>query len=564
MSESDYVTVTINRLVPTNLSDFIKSDGCNEDCSGSNWSQLYKTGAYCNGGWYHYYLCKHKNKTLTTELGSDIYYGLSIPTDIQTSINKLTDDAKKHYGFYPTRTEYKYEKLEKWGRSHSDWFKQVKSTFYISLAEFSICVVPTKEYPDVDIALRIIQYYHSLNGKDRTYVSDTDYANLMSKFCLARVTEGCPGATDSLDDSGCPRYVSNSQYKMTELCGSPGNGISSDFYNMNNGTNWDTYIKSYCRTYPSQLACACEAREDNNSIYHFAYEALAQNGLTSQGPQCWFTPCRGSSLSRDYLLNTAFLDVDSCDIPQCNNIAISSNITNSERNIINQNVVCDNTDGDAKYTGKVKCETTKKDDCKSNQHCEIDPSDKISYCIDNCSDDNPCTETQTCTDGICISNTGCNNDSECDTDSGEKCDISSGDCIFVPCWSGGYCPNNQVCDNIHGGCVDKCTSNDDCDDEQICDTDSGLCGDKCQSTEDDCIGGQYCDKDSGFCKDGDCFNNDDCSTGNVCLSNTCVTEDPDSPQQYQYSTAKIVAGVSISLLFIIMIILGIYLVIQGN
>ena len=571
MSDSDYITITINRLVPTNLSDFIKSDGCNEDCSGDNWSQLYKNDAYCNGWWQTLYVCKHKNKTLTTELGSDYIpfekpaqspYSESIPTDIQSLVNNLLDEEKEHYGFNPVSTEYKYEKYEKnnYNQSISEWFQEVKDRFYIYSARFNICVVPTEEYPDVDIALRIIQYYHSLNGDNGTFVSDSDYSKLMSKFCLARVTEGCPGATDSLDDSGCPRYVSSkllsaSQSLVTDLCGSP-SSASTDFYNMNNGTNWDSYISSYCLDYPSQLACACEAREDNDSRYHSAYEALAQSGNFSQGPQCWFLPCRGSSLSNSYLLNTDFLDVDSCDIPQCNNIVIESDLTKSERNIINQNVVCDQTDGDKQYTGNVICGTN--EDCESNQYCNTATHE----CIDNCSDDNPCTETQTCTDGICINNSGCNDDSDCDTDSGEKCNISNGDCIFVPCWSGGSCPNNQVCDEIHGGCVDKCTSNDDCDDEQICDTDSGLCGDKCQSTEDDCIGGQYCDKDSGFCKDGDCFNDDDCSTGNVCVSNTCVTEDPDSPQQY--STAKIVAGVSISLLFIIMIILGIYLVLRKN
>ncbi len=102
---------------------------------------------------------------------------------------------------------------------------------------------------------------------------------------------------------------------------------------------------------------------------------------------------------------------------------------------------------------------------------------------------------------------GCASDADCDDglacNGAESCDTDTGDCRpgDPP-----TCEDDEVCDDIRGGCASPCTDDAECDDAvfcngtETCDEASGLCA---PGSPLDCPDGEACDEDSQECVEDD-------------------------------------------------------------
>ncbi|MCB9737641.1 MAG: hypothetical protein H6747_00060 [Deltaproteobacteria bacterium] len=178
----------------------------------------------------------------------------------------------------------------------------------------------------------------------------------------------------------------------------------------------------------------------------------------------------------------------------------------------------------------------------------------------SCSDDNPCTNTDTCAKGVCAGTPKlCNDGNPCTLDT---CDPATGVCKSEAIKDGETCDDNNECTSKDACIGGKCTGEDytvskKCDDNNPCTNDGcapqsgcfnppkngGVCedGDKC-TTGDTCVTGKCtgkakacddsnpctndaCDPVSGECKstqfDGPCDDGNKCTSNDVCAAGKC-------------------------------------------
>ena len=198
---------------------------------------------------------------------------------------------------------------------------------------------------------------------------------------------------------------------------------------------------------------------------------------------------------------------------------------------------------------------TSNQNCVSDGVCRSSCTGQDPDCVNECSGDAQCNDSNTCTDDSC-SGGNCiyeNNSLSCgihdcdylDTacrdysDANKSC--SGGKCISEPCsnftdaQTGASCGTGKQCDGS-GNCEiipEKCVSNNDCDDKNPCTTDScgssGQCSYSKKSTGTSCGTDKECNLDAvcvsiqapcvaeSSCDDGDsCTANDMCGSDGTC------------------------------------------------
>ena len=123
----------------------------------------------------------------------------------------------------------------------------------------------------------------------------------------------------------------------------------------------------------------------------------------------------------------------------------------------------------------------------------------------------------------------CTSDNDCWAN--EYCNYDYNQCFptDVSCWYDWECPDNMICDESSGYCVNPnpttvCHNDWDCPESSYCDEFSGKCVNTAQcTTSADCEDGFYCDS-RHVCSprpSGECINDSECGLGAYCNDGTC-------------------------------------------
>ncbi len=204
----------------------------------------------------------------------------------------------------------------------------------------------------------------------------------------------------------------------------------------------------------------------------------------------------------------------------------------------------DCTSGDACLAGS--CTGSPNTKCDDGNACTLDKCDPASGTCSwsqaagaLCTDNNPCTVTDTCVGAQCVgSGALCDDNSACTSDS---CDKGTGKCSYglVNCSDANLC-TTDTCDSTTGKCLftnnvlpcvigDKCAAFGVCDGKGTCQASGGSkCDDKNPCTADSCDGTTGICKnvaasEGSVCDDGIACTNDSVCTGGKCQTpNGCM------------------------------------------